>query len=124
MKIFTGEVVATKTAKTAKVAVTRLVAHPVYGKRYKVVKNYLVHDEKGVKVGDRVKFVACRPHSKNKKWEIIEEKKTNETKKKLKAEPRLEVRSPQVAKVKRGDKVRSKSLRTSSKEKTKTKKGK
>jgi small subunit ribosomal protein S17 len=124
MKIFTGKVISTKMAKTAKVAVTRLVEHPVYKKRVKIVKNFLVHDEQGVRVGDTVKFVPTKPYSKMKRWAIIEEKKTKETKKKLEAKPRLEVRSPQVAKVKRGDKIRSNSLRTLSKEKTKTRRKK
>lgn len=71
MKVFTGIVTSTKMAKTAKVAVTRVVAHPVYGKRIKRTKNYLVHDETGVHEGDRVQFVACKPYSKLKRWTII-----------------------------------------------------
>jgi len=72
MKIFTGVVTHTKSAKTAMVDVTRTIAHPVYGKRMKRTKLYPVHDEIGVKEGDMVKFVACRPISKTKKWKIIE----------------------------------------------------
>jgi len=72
MKIFTGRVIHTKMAKTARVAVTRVVAHPVYKKRFKKVKHYLVHDELGVKEGDMVKFTASKPTSKLKKWKIID----------------------------------------------------
>lgn len=72
MKVFTGKVIHTKMAKTARVAVTRIVAHPVYKKRYRQVKQYLVHDDLGVQVGDRVKFVASKPYSKLKKWKIVE----------------------------------------------------
>lgn len=72
MKIFTGVVTHTKSAKTAMVDVTRTIAHPVYGKRMKRTKLYPVHDEIGVKEGDMVRFVACRPISKTKKWKIIE----------------------------------------------------
>lgn len=71
MKIFTGKVISTKMAKTATVEVERNIAHPVYGKRMKRTKKYQVHDELGVKVGDTVHFVACRPVSKLKKWKII-----------------------------------------------------
>lgn len=72
MKIFTGKVKHTKMAKTATVAVERVVAHPIYKKRYKKIKKYHVHDELGVKVGQEVKFVASRPYSKLKRWKIIE----------------------------------------------------
>jgi small subunit ribosomal protein S17 len=72
MKLFTGTVISTKMAKTATVAVERIVAHPVYKKRIKKVKKYHVHDEQGVKVGDIVKFVASAPVSKLKKWKIVE----------------------------------------------------
>lgn len=70
MKIFEGEVVTHKMAKTATIAVTSIVVHPLYKKRLKRVKHYQVHDELGVKKGDKVKFVACKPYSKTKKWKI------------------------------------------------------
>lgn len=72
MKIFTGRVIATKTAKTATVAVERVIIHPLYKKRFRRDTGYQVHDELGVKVGDAVKFVASKPYSKTKKWKIIE----------------------------------------------------
>lgn len=78
MKVFKGKVIATNMAKTASVLVERVVVHPIYGKRFKRDKKYLVHDEFGAKDGDIVKFVASRPYSKLKKWkvlEIVEEKK-------------------------------------------------
>lgn len=71
MKIFTGKVTAKKMEKTATVEVERMVVHPLYGKRYKRAQKYQVHDEIGVKVGDTVKFVTCKPISKLKKWRII-----------------------------------------------------
>jgi len=72
MKIFTGLVIAKRSEKTAMVAVTRVMAHPVYRKRIKSVKKYQVHDELGVSVGQKVNFVASRPYSKTKKWKILE----------------------------------------------------
>jgi small subunit ribosomal protein S17 len=72
MKIFIGRVIGTKTAKTATVAVERVVIHPLYKKRFKRFTKFQVHDELGVKVGDRVKFADSRPYSKSKKWKITE----------------------------------------------------
>ena len=72
MKIFTGTVISTKMAKTATVVVERVTVHPIYKKRIKRNKKYHVHDELGVNVGEKVKFVASRPYSKLKKWKIIE----------------------------------------------------
>lgn len=82
MKIITGKVVSTKMQKTATVLVERMVIHPLYKKRYKRSKTYQVHDEFGVKVGQKVNFVASKPYSKTKKWKIIEiSKKENLSKK-------------------------------------------
>jgi len=72
MKIFIGKVISTKMAKTATVAVERTVVHPMYHKRFKRIKKYHVHDELEVSVGDIVRFAACKPISKLKKWKIIE----------------------------------------------------
>ena len=72
MKIFKGKVVSTKMAKTATVLVERILIHPIYKKRFKRVRKYQVHDELGVKIGDKVSFVTTRPISKLKKWKIIE----------------------------------------------------
>ena len=90
MKTFVGKVVAKKMLKTATVAVERVVTHPIYGKRFKRIKKYHVHDEMGTQVGDTVWFVPSRPYSHLKKWKIVriltKEKgsqvKKNETKEK------------------------------------------
>jgi len=71
MRILTGKVVSHKLPKMAVVAVERMVIHPIYLKRYRRLKKYHVHDEIGVKVGETVKFVACKPISKFKKWRIV-----------------------------------------------------
>ncbi len=72
MKQFVGQVLESKMAKTAKIVVTYLKVHPLYKKRLKIKKAYHVHDEIGVKPGDQVRFQACRPVSKTKKWQIME----------------------------------------------------
>ena len=80
MKIFKGAVIKKSQEKTATVEVVRVVIHPVYAKRYRVSKKYHVHDESGnVKVGDRVKFSACKPISKTKKWKIVEPSSSKST---------------------------------------------
>ena len=71
MKIFTGKVIGKKMAKTATIAVSRFVTHPVYKKRIKKVKKYHVHDEFDVKVGETVAFKDSKPYSKMVKWEIV-----------------------------------------------------
>jgi small subunit ribosomal protein S17 len=71
MKIFTGKVVSLKMDKTATVAVERVIVHPVYKKRYKKTRKYHVQDDFGVKEGEMVKFIACKPYSKLKRWKII-----------------------------------------------------
>jgi small subunit ribosomal protein S17 len=72
MKIFVGKVTGTKMAKTAVVTVERVVIHPLYKKRFKRDRKYQVHDELGVKLNDVVKFAACKPYSKTKKWKVLE----------------------------------------------------
>lgn len=71
MKVYTGKVVKVK-PKTASVEVGRFIAHGVYKRRYKVARRFQVHDEIGVKAGDRVRFTDSRPFSKTKRWRIIE----------------------------------------------------
>jgi small subunit ribosomal protein S17 len=94
MKVFTGLVISTKMNKTATIAVERLVAHPVYKKMVKKIKKYQVHDELGVKVGDRVSFVGSRPFSKSVKWQIT----------KIASLPTAKNKLVKVAKVKKGEK--------------------
>lgn len=81
MKIFTGKIINKNKAKTATVEVTRIMAHPVYEKRMKRTKKYHVHDEADkAQVGDTVRFVACKPHSKTKRWKLVEPKKKSKKK--------------------------------------------
>lgn len=72
-----GRVVSVKSLKTATVLEERLVKHPLYKKTYKQSKKYLVDDSIGVKVGDIVNYVSCKPISKNKHWKITKVLGTN-----------------------------------------------
>lgn len=81
MRVFTGRVISTKMPKTATVEVERIMQHPLYRKRIKRTKKYHVHDELGVKEGDKVRFAESRPYSKTKKWKILEVVKKEEEKK-------------------------------------------
>ncbi|MBI4812505.1 30S ribosomal protein S17 [Candidatus Falkowbacteria bacterium] len=71
-RIFSGVVIKSKMNKTVVVRVDRVKIHPRYQKRYTVSEKYKVHDEKNqLKEGDKVKFIECRPLSKDKKWRAL-----------------------------------------------------
>lgn len=75
MKVFQGKIIGMKMAKTITVEVERIIAHPIYKKRFKRSKKYQVHSELNHSIGETVKFVECPPISKSKRWtEIIEKK--------------------------------------------------
>ena len=74
MKIFQGKITSNKNNKTLIVEVERLLAHPVYKKRFKRSKKYHVHSEEEHKIGEVIKFVETRPISKLKRWKVIEGK--------------------------------------------------
>ena len=65
-----GRVVSVKSQKTATVLVESIATHPLYKKTYVRTKKFLVDDSIGVKLGDIVDFVNCRPISKGKSWKI------------------------------------------------------
>ncbi len=72
-KYLFGNVVSNKMAKTVLVAVTRQVAHPLYGKRIRRITKFKAHDEGSLcQVGDRVKLAPSRPLSKDKHWRVAE----------------------------------------------------
>ena len=75
-KILSGIVVGDKPNKTITVAVERKYQHPVLKKVIKSKKKYSVHDENNkFKNGDQVKIIECKPFSKTKKFEVIEDTK-------------------------------------------------
>jgi len=68
-----GVVVKIVGEKTIKVENNEYRAHPKYKKRFRITKNFLVHDEKNsAKIGDKVVIQQCRPLSKNKNWILSE----------------------------------------------------
>ncbi|MEK7681012.1 MAG: 30S ribosomal protein S17 [Patescibacteria group bacterium] len=70
---FEGKVVSASMNKTISVRVDTMKMQEKYKKYYRVSKKYLVHDEKSqAKPGDNVRFVECRPISKNKRWRLVE----------------------------------------------------
>ena len=75
-KILKGIVVSDKPNKTITVAVERKYRHPVLKKVIKSKKKYSAHDENNkYKNGDKVSIIECRPYSKSKKFEVMEESK-------------------------------------------------
>ena len=72
-KILTGVVVSDKPSKTITVIVERKYSHPLLKKVIKVKKKYNAHDEKNkFKKGDKVSIIECRPLSKNKRFQVME----------------------------------------------------
>ncbi len=75
-KILKGIVVSDKPNKTITVLVERKYQHPLFKKIIKSKKKYSAHDENNkFKNGDKVSIIECKPYSKNKKFEVLEENK-------------------------------------------------
>ena len=74
-KIVHGIVVGDKENKTIKVMIERKYQHPLFKKVVKSKKKYSAHDENNkFKVGDKVSIIECKPYSKNKKFQVLEDK--------------------------------------------------
>jgi small subunit ribosomal protein S17 len=68
-----GTVVSDKMDKTAVVAVMSSTRHRLYKKIMRRLRRYMVHDETNdAKLGDRVRIVESRPHSRHKRWKLAE----------------------------------------------------
>ena len=75
-KVLKGTVVSDKPNKTITVLVERKYQHPLLKKVIKTKKKYSAHDENNnYKNGDKVSIIECRPYSKTKKFEVMEESK-------------------------------------------------
>ena len=67
----TGTIIKVGSAQTVRVQTKVTKVHPLYRKRYSLLKRYTAHDEAGTaKVGDVVTIVGCAPISKTKRWAI------------------------------------------------------
>jgi small subunit ribosomal protein S17 len=67
-----GVVTSDKMTNTVVVRVDRLIKHPIYRKYVRKRKKFMAHDEKGAKIGDKVKIVETRPLSARKRWRVVE----------------------------------------------------
>ena len=67
-----GVVTSDKMMMTVVVRVDRLVKHPIYKKYVRKRKKFMAHDEKGAKIGDKVRIVETRPMSARKRWRVVE----------------------------------------------------
>ncbi|PYS99526.1 MAG: 30S ribosomal protein S17 [Acidobacteria bacterium] len=67
-----GVVTSDKMMLTVVVRVDRLVKHPIYRKYIRKRKKFMAHDEKGAKIGDKVRIVETRPMSARKRWRVVE----------------------------------------------------
>ena len=75
-KILSGIVVSDKPNKTITVLVERKYQHPILKKIIRVRKKYNAHDENNkFKNGDKVSIIECKPYSKNKKFQVLEDKR-------------------------------------------------
>ena len=71
IKSKTGYVVSDKMSKSIVVRVDSLTPHPLYKKRVRKSKRFMVHDETDQAVtGDFVRIVESIPTSKNKSWKL------------------------------------------------------
>ncbi|MFA5272102.1 MAG: 30S ribosomal protein S17 [Candidatus Omnitrophota bacterium] len=68
-----GVVISDKMKKTIVVKVINKFLHPVYTRLIVKKKKYKVHDENNTaKIGDKVRIVGCKPHSKEKRFRLVE----------------------------------------------------
>ena len=71
-KTIQGTVVKLSSNQTIRVATKITKVHPIYRKRYSLLKHFVVHDQDNqAKVGDIVTITMCRPVSKNKRWTVL-----------------------------------------------------
>ena len=72
---FTGTVISLKNLQTATVEIVSTHLHPKYHVPYKHKKEIRTHYENiQLQLGDRVVIKSSRPHSKTKRFEVVEKK--------------------------------------------------
>jgi small subunit ribosomal protein S17 len=71
-KVVWGKVTSDKMDKTVSILVETRIAHPLYGKSYKLRTRLKAHDEKNeARSGDIVEIMETRPLSKTKRWRLV-----------------------------------------------------
>lgn len=65
-----GRIVSVKGKNTATVLVERIARSPLYKKTFVRSKKFLAEDSLGVKLGDIVEIINCKPMSSKKHWNI------------------------------------------------------
>jgi small subunit ribosomal protein S17 len=66
-----GIIVSDKAEKTVTVSVEALMRHPMYKKRVRRSRKFMVHDERNeARLGDTVRIVETRPLSARKRWRL------------------------------------------------------
>ncbi|MCP4652446.1 MAG: 30S ribosomal protein S17 [Candidatus Omnitrophica bacterium] len=72
-KVLEGVVTSDKMEKTITVAVVKKFPHTLYKKQIIKRKRYKAHDEENkAKAGDKVKIIASKPLSKDKRFRLVE----------------------------------------------------
>ncbi len=71
-KVRTGVVTSDKMQKTVTVALTRRLAHPVYGKRVTRTNTVKARNEMDAKAGDTVRVMETRPLAKTVRWRVVD----------------------------------------------------
>lgn len=103
MQFFEGKVVSNKTPQTVGVEVSYFKKHAKYQKIIKLTTKLLAHNLlDGVKEGDTVKIVKCRPYSKSKHFIVTEILSSS------KVEPKVELKNIKKEEVKPVEKATTK----------------
>lgn len=72
-RVLQGTVVSNGADKTVVVRVERRIKHPIYAKFVTKSKKFAAHDSgKACEVGDTVRIQECRPISKRKRFEVVQ----------------------------------------------------
>jgi len=71
-KVRTGVVTSDKMTKTVTVALSRRLAHPVYGKRMTRTNTVKARNELDAHIGDTVRLMETRPLAKTVRWRVVE----------------------------------------------------
>lgn len=71
-RILEGVVVGNSNEKTLLVKVQTLTRHKLYGRTIKTHRNYQVHSEEKLNIGDKVKIIETKRYSKNKAFKVLE----------------------------------------------------